>query len=714
MIFGILGYGRFGKLWAQCLEPFGEVRVYDPKNDKTRRFNTVEEVLATDFLFVLVPIGRFETVCKSLAQKIPANTVVVDACSVKVHPAEVMQKVFPKKQALIATHPLFGPDSVERLGLKGRKMVLCPLRAETKQVQALKKIFQKMGLEIFECTPKEHDEQMAKSQALVHFLGRGLAGLKLKEQDLYTPDYEALRRIDSVVNNDTWELFFDMQRLNPYTEKMRKTLLQKLRALHHEIEKPTTIQSARKAIDQLDQELVELLSQRMELSRFIGTLKEQSGTAIFDPKREAELAKLHRHFAETYGLDPVFVDLLFERIFSYSRTVQHHKKTSQPKQCAPSTTVAINGIAQNLRAEGQRIYNLSAGEPMVDTAHFYKKAVDKALALNNTHYPPAAGIPELRSAASHWMNTYFGTNYSAQNCLVTGGGKFAIHLTLLSLLQAGDDVLIPSPHYLSYPPMVEMVGARPILVPGDPKKGWKITAKELEKAHTPRTRLLILNSGNNPTGILYSQKEIASFLEFAERHELWILSDEVYSGLVYDGLSYASCATPEKTRNRVAVIQSASKTFGMTGWRLGFLYGPDDLIRSCEALQSQILTSTSIVSQWAGVSAFAQAEHITPLIRSAMQERRDLFYKELEKGLGKKLTRPSSAFYAFFPLSLFGETKLSDVEWCAKLLKEAHVAAVPGSPFGRPDYVRMSFGETPEELKEAVKVLCKWVKKSRS
>lgn len=710
MIFGILGHGRFGKLWASCLKPFGEVRIFDPKKDKTQHFNTLEEVLSADFLFVLVPIGRFESVCKSIAKKLPPSTVVVDACSVKVHPAKVMQSVFSKKQPLIATHPLFGPDSVERLGLKGRKIVLCPLRIEDKQLNALKKIFKAMELEIFECTPKEHDEQMAKSQALVHFLGRGLTALKLKTQDLCTPDYEALRRIDSVVNNDTWELFFDMQRFNPYTQTVRKNLLKKLHALNRDIQAPDSIPSARKAIDSLDQELVELLAERMKLSRLIGSLKEQSGAAVFDPKREAELAKLHRHFAETYDLDPVFVDLLFERIFSYSRTVQHHKKTSQPRQCEASATVATNGIAQDLRAQGQRIYNLSAGEPMVDTAHFYKKAVDKALALNNTHYPPAGGIPELRTAASHWMNTEFGTDYSAHNCLVTGGGKFAIHLTLLSLLQAGDDVLIPSPHYLSYPPMVEMVGARPILVPGDPKKGWKITIKDLETAWTPRTRLLILNSGSNPTGILYTQKEIAAFLEFAERHELWILSDEVYSGLVYDGLSYASCATPEKTRSRVAVIQSASKTFGMTGWRLGFLFGPEDLIRSCEALQSQILTSTSVVSQWAGVSAFAQAEEITPLIRRAMQERRDLFYKELEKGLGVKLTRPSSAFYAFFPLSLFGESKLSDVEWCAKLLKEAHVAAVPGSPFGRPDHIRMSFGERPEELKEAVIKLINFIR----
>ncbi|MFA4815443.1 MAG: pyridoxal phosphate-dependent aminotransferase [Candidatus Gracilibacteria bacterium] len=384
----------------------------------------------------------------------------------------------------------------------------------------------------------------------------------------------------------------------------------------------------------------------------------------------------------------------------------------EPKFFKNSTTVAIHGLVQNLRAEGQRIYSLSAGEPMVDTAHFYKTAVDEAIEAGHTFYPPAAGIPELRRASSEWMNREFQTDYQPKHALVTGGGKFAIYLTLLSLLKTGDEVLIPSPHYLSYPQMIELVGAKPIPVPASSEKGWRLTPEDLEPFCTSKTRLLVLNSGTNPTGLVYSKEEIEAFLDFAERHDLWVLSDEVYSGLVYDDFSYFSCATPPRTRDRVAVIQSASKTFGMTGWRLGFLFGSEALIQSCEALQSQILTSTSIVSQWAGLSAFQQAEKITPMIKKTMQERRDIFYNALEKGLGVSLSRPASAFYAFLPLSLFGSSGLSDVEWCQKILKEAHVATVPGSPFGRADYVRMSFGEKPEELLEAVDVLCKWVKKN--
>jgi len=314
MNFGIIGYGRFGKLWASCLKPYGDVKIFNKHN--------LDEVLRTNILFLLVPIGRFEAVCKRIAKKVPETTLIVDACSVKVHPARVMQKIFSKKQPLLATHPLFGPDSVARLGLKGRKIVLCPLRAEKKWTDELKKLFKKMGLKILTCTPEEHDRQMARSQALVHFLGRGLASLKLAEQDLCTPDYEALRRIDSVVNNDTWELFFDMQRYNPFAQTMRKKMLKKLRELNRKIEKPKTLSGARKRIESLDEELIEILAERMRLSQTIGALKGAKGKAILDPKRETKLKKLHERLAQKNSLSPVFVNTLFDTIFSYSRKLQ--------------------------------------------------------------------------------------------------------------------------------------------------------------------------------------------------------------------------------------------------------------------------------------------------------------------------------------------------------------------------------------------------------
>lgn len=322
MTFGIIGYGRFGRLWASCLKPHGEVKIFDQAKKTGSMFNTLEEVLHTDVLFLFVPIGHFEILCKSIAKKVPPKTLIVDGCSVKVHPARVMQKVFSPKQSLVATHPLFGPDSVARLGLKGRKIVLCPLRAEKKKVGALKKLFRAMGLEIFETTPEDHDKQMARSQALVHFLGRGLTALKLTEQELYTPDYEALRRIDSIVNNDTWELFFDMQRYNPYTLQVRERLLKKTRDLNREIESPKTLSQARKRIETLDEELLEVLAERMALSKTIGVFKKEKGAPVLDKNREQNLQKTHRRLAKKNKLSTNFTDELFDCIFKHSRKLQ--------------------------------------------------------------------------------------------------------------------------------------------------------------------------------------------------------------------------------------------------------------------------------------------------------------------------------------------------------------------------------------------------------
>lgn len=383
-----------------------------------------------------------------------------------------------------------------------------------------------------------------------------------------------------------------------------------------------------------------------------------------------------------------------------------------PRQFEDAATVRIHALAQKMRATGARVYNLSAGEPVLNSGHYYKEVIDWALSEGKTLYPPAAGLDELRARAAHWMNKNHSTNYEAKNALVTTGGKFAIYLTMQVLLNPGDEVLVPSPHYLSYPTMLELSGAKAVLVPGQPEQNWKVSLNDLQAAVTPQTRMLILNSATNPTGVLYSSEEIQGFLDFAEKNDLWILSDEVYSGLVYDRLSYASCATPVSTRARVAVVQSASKNFGMTGWRLGFLFGPEELIKACAALESQTTTSTSVVSQWAGLTAFEKADEITPWIRAEMQNRRDVFFAALEKGLGVSLPKPQGAFYAFLPISLFTDEALSDLEFCQKLLEEIHLAAIPGGPFGRTDYIRLSFGENPAELEEAVTVLCNHFKRA--
>lgn len=241
MVFGIIGYGRFGQLWAEALSHFGQVWVYDPQPMVSIQSSTIacvnlEVVSQADILFPLVPISAFEDCCQRIKNLIKPTTLVVDCCSVKVTPAEAMQRTFAQEQPILATHPLFGPDTVKRSGgLKGHRIVICPLRPAYSHIDTLLGIFKQMGLTLVQATAEEHDQQMAHSQSLVHFIGRGLAALDLKPQPLSTPDAQALLHIDAMTNQDAWQLFLDMHRYNPYTKSVRTTLLQKLQWLDQEI-----------------------------------------------------------------------------------------------------------------------------------------------------------------------------------------------------------------------------------------------------------------------------------------------------------------------------------------------------------------------------------------------------------------------------------------------------------------------------------------------
>jgi prephenate dehydrogenase len=260
---GVIGFGRFGEMWARAIAPFRPTLVYDLKWDRQETRPTLapplvqaslEQVAQCDVLFLAVPISQIEACCQKLSRELSSNSVVVDVCSVKLHPAKVMQEALRREQPLIGTHPLFGPDSVARLGLEGRKIVFCQLRATPEQTKTVRSILELLKLQIIESTADEHDRQMAHSQALVHLLGRALASLNLGKQEISTPDYESLLNISSLVNNDTWQLFFDMHRYNPYAEEMRRTLRVSLDDLEarisksHNTEPEITGQTARRAL----------------------------------------------------------------------------------------------------------------------------------------------------------------------------------------------------------------------------------------------------------------------------------------------------------------------------------------------------------------------------------------------------------------------------------------------------------------------------------
>lgn len=238
--FGIIGYGRFGKLWAHALSSLGEVMVYE-KNSCTDieapvKKGTLDEVTQCDMIFILAPISEFETLCRHIKDKLNPKSLLIDCCSVKIYPLKVMKECFSSTQPMIGTHPLFGPDSVSKSGgLAGHKIVLCPVQNYAAKLPELENILQQLHLNISIATPEEHDKQMASSQSLVHFIGRGLAALDLKPQELATPDFQALLNINNMVIHDTWQLFLDMHKYNPYAKQIRKKFVDQLLKLEEVI-----------------------------------------------------------------------------------------------------------------------------------------------------------------------------------------------------------------------------------------------------------------------------------------------------------------------------------------------------------------------------------------------------------------------------------------------------------------------------------------------
>ena len=308
------------------------------------------------------------------------------------------------------------------------------------------------------------------------------------------------------------------------------------------------------------------------------------------------------------------------------------------------------------------------------------------------------------------MNQNYQSNFEKENCAVTCGGKHALFLSLQALIETGDEVLVIAPYWVSYPTMVTLAGGISTIIDTSEEKNWKVTPEQISSACTSKTKVLILNNGSNPTGVLYSRDEIKNILKVASEKNLIVISDEVYSGLTYDNAEYISVSSFSEYKESSIVIQSVSKHFAMTGWRVGFVLGPKKLIEVIETLQSQTTTGTSSISQWAAVAAFHNRE-VQKEIHREMQTRRDHFVENFEKFLQVKITPPECGLYAFLPLSYFTSSTLDSVSFCLKVLKECNVAFVPGSPFGKEGYVRASFGGKPEEIEMALSELSRYLKR---
>lgn len=372
-----------------------------------------------------------------------------------------------------------------------------------------------------------------------------------------------------------------------------------------------------------------------------------------------------------------------------------------------SRTMALHSQAASLRAHGKKIHNLCAGEPLLPVHPSIQEAVKKGLS-GTVQYGPSAGLPELREAFAQWMNVQADTKYTRENVAVTPGGKFGLYALCQNYMRPGDEALVIAPYWVSYPDITSMCGGVPVIVSTSEEGGWKVTSALLEAACTPNTKFLFLNNANNPTGTLYTRQELAGILAVAVRYNLFVISDEVYSGLVYGDQVFVSCASFPEHRDRVAIIQSCSKHFAMTGWRVGFVVAAPEIISTIQAFQSNTITCVSAPDQWAALAALRSASEIQPWVRDEMRIRRDALVLGLRETFDVSVSLPPSALYVFIPQSIITQEHVPSEELCRSLLDFAHVAAIPGSAFGTEGMLRLSFGAPAHELKEAVGALKKF------
>ncbi len=377
--------------------------------------------------------------------------------------------------------------------------------------------------------------------------------------------------------------------------------------------------------------------------------------------------------------------------------------SSWAKNVSPSPTLAVDTKAKALQAAGEDVCGFGAGEPDFDTPEFIKEACIAALKAGKTKYAPTPGIPELRAAVAARYETDYGLKYTPAQVVVSPGGKFSCYLAILATCSPGDEVVIPAPYWVSYPEMVKLAGAVPVTVGTDDTVGFKLTPAAFEAAVTPRTRLLILNSPSNPTGAVYSQAELAALADVAARRNLYVLSDEIYEYLTYDGVKHTCLATlGADAVERTIVVSGFSKPYAMTGWRLGTLVAPVPIAKACAEIQSQTTSNATTFGQFGALAALrerGQAMETLARMLAAFDRRRKFLHAELNKIPGVTCLLAQGAFYLFPNVSSFG---LSSDDFCARLLDQEKVSAVPGSGFGADGYLRLSYATGDETIAKGV------------
>jgi aspartate aminotransferase len=390
----------------------------------------------------------------------------------------------------------------------------------------------------------------------------------------------------------------------------------------------------------------------------------------------------------------------------------NYKISKRAATISPSLTLVIDSKAKQMKAEGLDVVGFGAGEPDFDTPQHIKDAAIKALADGFTKYTPASGIPELRQAIADKFKRENGLTYKPSQIIVSCGGKHSCYNVILATCEEGDEVLIPAPYWLSYPEMVKLAGATPVIIETTDETEFKVTPEALRRAITPRTRLLILNSPSNPTGSVYTPEEVKAIGDICVEKNVLIMSDEIYEHLLYDGATHKSVASfsPAHLEHTI-VVHGFAKAWSMTGWRLGFLAAPEPIAKAIDAIQSHSTSNPTSFAQKGAVAALTGPQDHLKQWLTEFNRRRSFAWNKLNSIPGISCVNAKGAFYLFPNIS---KTGLRSAEFCARLLETEKVAAVPGIAFGADDYLRISYATSMANIEKGlarIEKFCEALKK---
>ncbi len=387
---------------------------------------------------------------------------------------------------------------------------------------------------------------------------------------------------------------------------------------------------------------------------------------------------------------------------------------------APSLTLAITAKSKAMKEAGEPVISFGAGEPDFNTPDYIIDAAKKAMDEGKTKYTPSSGLLPLRKAVCEKFRRDNGLDYEPAQIIVSNGAKHSLFNACCATVEPGDEVIIPAPYWLTYPELVRICGGVPVFVEGDKKNGFKITAEQLRAAITPKTKMLIFNSPNNPTGAVYSEAETRAIAAVCEEAGIYVLADEIYEKLVYDGVKpYSIARCSDKMKELTITVNGVSKTFSMTGWRIGYLAAPKDVAKAIDSFQSHATSNANSIAQYATIAALQASEESVEKMAAVYADRRKAMMEKMDKIEGISYVVPHGAFYVMMVVDGVYGKKSGDkviensIDFAAELLEKEKVAVVPGISFGADDCVRLSYALSKEDMLEGLDRIEKFVKSLR-